>query len=106
VELIDLSYPTLSQGGDMPQWKDFVSWVFFGLLAYFGYSITGNVDSLTESVASLNKNVAVLLAIQGVHGENIKNLEGNMKDLSGRVLILEKAQNFWEKRYERPLIEK
>lgn len=45
----------------MPRWSDFVSWVFFGLLAFFAYSVTSSVKDLNESVTELNKNMAVVI---------------------------------------------
>lgn len=60
----------------MPKWGDFVTWVFFGLLAYFAYSITNNVDRMSDSVSELNKNVAVVVYQVTDLDERVDRLEG------------------------------
>ena len=45
----------------MPKWGEFVNWVFFGLLAFFAYTLTSDVKELTKSVAELNTHMAVVV---------------------------------------------
>lgn len=59
----------------MPQWKDFVSWIFFGLLAFYGYSVTANIDKMADSIATLNTNVAVVISTVNGHEKRIERLE-------------------------------
>lgn len=59
----------------MVQWKEFLNWLFFGMLAFYGYSITTNIDKMAESVATLNTNVAVIISTLQVHEKRIERLE-------------------------------
>jgi arginine exporter protein ArgO len=59
----------------MIQWKEFISWLFFGMLAFYGYSITNNIDKMADSVATLNTNVAVIISTLQVHEKRIEKLE-------------------------------
>lgn len=59
----------------MIQWKEFLNWLFFGMLAFYGYSITTNIDKMADSVATLNTNVAVIISTLQVHEKRIERLE-------------------------------
>jgi hypothetical protein len=59
----------------MVQWKEFVAWLFFGMIAFYGYSITTNIDKMTDSIAMLNTNVAVIISTLQVHERRIEKLE-------------------------------
>lgn len=59
----------------MVQWKEFLNWLFFGMLAFYGYSITTNIDKMANSVATLNTNVAVIISTLQVHEKRIERLE-------------------------------
>lgn len=59
----------------MPQWKDFVSWVFFGMLAFYGYSISSNMDKITDSIGQLNINVAVVVEKVSAQGKELERID-------------------------------
>lgn len=59
----------------MVQWKEFVQWLFFGMLAFYGYSITTNIDKMTDSIGTLNTNVAVIISTLQIHEKRIERLE-------------------------------
>jgi hypothetical protein len=62
----------------MPKWSEFVSWMFFGLMAFYGYGVTSNMSELNKNIGELNKNMAVVVF--------------QVTDLYGRVGRLEEKQ--------------
>lgn len=62
----------------MPQWKDFVSWIFFGMLAFYGYSISTNMDKITDSIAQLNINVAVVVEKVSTQGKELEKIDARV----------------------------
>lgn len=45
----------------MPQWKDFASWVFYGLIGYVALNMSSNMEKIQTGVTELNKQVAVII---------------------------------------------
>lgn len=59
----------------MPKWSDFVSWVFFGLLAYYANSLTTSVQDMSDSIADLNVKMAVVVERDQTRGKDIDALK-------------------------------
>jgi ubiquinone biosynthesis protein UbiJ len=66
----------------MPKWSDFVSWLFFGLIAYFGYQLTTSVDKMSDSMHELNVKMAVVV-------EQVQTQRKDFDKLDARVERLE-----------------
>lgn len=65
----------------MPKWSDFVSWIFFGLLAYYGNSLTTSGNKISESVQELNIKMAVMVEHDQVQAREIEKLDTRVGDL-------------------------
>lgn len=65
----------------MVKWKDFVAWLFLGLLTYLGWDMTTTMKSLSSSVADLNKNVAVVIYQVSNHDAEIRDLKSRVKSV-------------------------
>lgn len=65
----------------MPKWSDFVSWVFFGLIAYFGYQLTSSVDKMSDSIADLNVKMAVVVERDQAQSKEIDRLDKRVEKL-------------------------
>ena len=63
----------------MIKWNDFVNWAFFGLLAYFAYNVTTNLDDMSKSVQELNKNVAVVVTQVTNHSAEIVEIKRRLE---------------------------
>jgi hypothetical protein len=67
------------------RWSEFVNWVFYGLVAYSVYDMTVTIKKLTESVSTLNTNVAVVVTELSYQKEAIRKVDN-------RLELLEKKQ--------------
>jgi len=68
------------------QFSQFVSWVFYGLLAYVAVDIMKSIREVKDSIATLNTQVAVVIAqteahkeVLDKHDERIHSLETKEK---------------------------
>lgn len=69
----------------MPKWSDFVTWAFFGLLAYFAFNLTSSVDDMSHSMGELNVKMAVVV-------EQVQAQRKDFDKLDMRVGELEKKR--------------
>lgn len=65
--------------------RDFVNVLFMGLLCYFAYTLSQNVEKMQASIAILNTQIAVVIADQrndramiSNHGQRIEKIEERM----------------------------
>lgn len=65
----------------MVKWNDFVTWVFFGLMAYAAHSATNNIDEMSKSVQELNKNVAVVINQVSTHSSEILEIRRRLEHI-------------------------
>lgn len=68
----------------MPKWSDFVSWAFFGLIAYFGYQLTTSVEKMSDSVQELNVKMAVMVERDNRQELDLEKLGTRVEKLEGR----------------------
>lgn len=68
----------------MPKWSDFVSWAFFGLMAYFGYQLTSSVDRVSESIQELNVKMAVVVYQIQAQDKEMGRLDKRVERLEGK----------------------
>lgn len=67
---------------DVITFSQFVSWIFYGLLAYVAVDIMRSIREVKDSISTLNTQVAVVIAqteshkeVLDRHDERIHNLE-------------------------------
>ncbi len=68
----------------MPKWSEFVSWIFFGLLTYFGYQLTTSVDKMSDSVQELNVKMAVMVERDNRQELDLEKLGTRVEKLEGQ----------------------
>lgn len=65
----------------MVQWKNFVEWAFYGLLSYFAWSISSDIDSMKTSIVDLNQKVAVVITRDEGQQEKLRDFERRLERL-------------------------
>jgi hypothetical protein len=57
----------------------FMTWVFYGALAFAGYRVVGVLDRLEDSVNELNVKMAVVIMQNAAHEKELDSHEGRLR---------------------------
>lgn len=62
----------------------FITWVFYGALAFAGYRVVEIMDRLESSVNELNVKMAIVIQQNAIHERQIDSHEGRLRQLESQ----------------------